>query len=812
MSDSINSESEENQEEQEAVVRKLPDGVELFKEIISHRGWEVRDAQLTMVENITNDILNSDAGYSDTSVMAPVGTGKTLGYAIPAIASGYKSIFCTSNRALQDQIITKDGPELTRDIKELYNYDISFSLLKGKSNYACPDKIDAVINHGIKGQEDDSSLFEDLIDTPPTKSELTQHSIETLLAIKERVLEGMRNYDSVLLDVGDMLSTLPSDIRNAVSASSKCQYCSETYSFDAEDETVFNTEHLSNMMSRIPYPLDYLIENARCGYRMAYLLAMQADIVVINTSLLSAEITKSEHVPDFIPTLIRGAGVVVIDEAHHLERIITESMSQTIETERIRSRADKILKQSEKIKTEKYKNYIKSASNATLAMCDGIESATKRTDFYKSISNNRQIMMDALTVISEYVESGRGTPDAESKEYRRIKHIRFSIYDLVDEITEFYGKLSKRKYDEFFEDDRNGYNLEWRDDDNGYVEATLTPFDLSFFRGNLANEMSKINYFYISTALNTLNPVVSDKFVNYGSGRNSSLIMCSGTITKNTITTVGMNADSFFTVPSPFDPMRSRMYVPSGLPNPNDDDYMYEAYDVIKSSIEASNGGTMVLTTSYMAITGKVDRYGNEVYEGWAPMIERDFGDEYKVLVQGNGMSRAEIIEEFKSDPNSILIATLSFWEGVDIPGDSLRQVILHKAPFPTQDDATFSTRSKWVEEHGGNPFNDVTINYAQIHLGQGAGRLIRAESDLGGIVLLDSRYWDARYGKKLLRLLPQDMPITSSKRAYNKWMRWVADNPGSDSSEMPELSSYWASISSHDSSTVRTKRRRRTF
>jgi len=206
---------------------------------------------------------------------------------------------------------------------------------------------------------------------------------------------------------------------------------------------------------------------------------------------------------------------------------------------------------------------------------------------------------------------------------------------------------------------------------------------------------------------------------------------------------------------SPFDfPRQALLYVPKAMPEPAEAGFTEAVIEAALPVLKASEGRAFLLFTTLRAL-----RRAHQLLEGRI---------DYPLLVQGIG-SRSELLSRFRALGNAVLLGSHSFWEGVDVRGEALSLVVIDKLPFAPPDDPVLAARIEGIRGEGGNPFNDLQLPQAVLQLKQGAGRLIRDETDRGVLMLCDPRLATRPYGRRILASLPP-MALTRDLAAVERF------------------------------------------
>jgi ATP-dependent DNA helicase DinG len=466
---------------------------------------------------------------------------------------------------------------------------------------------------------------------------------------------------------------------------------------------------------------------SRCFVMKARQQAAKADVVVVNHHLLCADMAlKDGGIAELLPTV----DTIIFDEAHQLPDTATQFFGQSVSSRQLIELARDSLRVGfmeakdaapwslliEKF-VQSIREYRLAAGYPRRVDADQIS-----IEFSQALANVLMHLKDLSTVLNAAADRGK-----------EIGHVALRAIRLCDQIEDW--NTAARKPSGVPGSDADG--------------EVLGPHAV---------------WMEVSSALVTLQRVplsVSKPLHEHRTVRPQAWIMLSATLTiankfEHFIEQIGAEDAQVLQCDSPFDYQKQAMlYLPKGLGNPNQPGYAAKLLETTWPLIKANLGRAFVLCTSLRMVS--------ELSQQMAPLIESTAG--FSLIVQGTA-PRAELLERFRNAVSPVLIGSASFWEGVDVVGSQLSLVIIDKLPFAPPDDPLLKARSQALEKNGGNPFSQIQIPAAALALKQGAGRLIRSESDKGMLVLADERLLTKGYGKILLASLPNYQKTSSLDEA----------------------------------------------
>jgi ATP-dependent DNA helicase DinG len=224
----------------------------------------------------------------------------------------------------------------------------------------------------------------------------------------------------------------------------------------------------------------------------------------------------------------------------------------------------------------------------------------------------------------------------------------------------------------------------------------------------------------------------------------------------------GLGQAQTLRVGSPFDyAAHARLYIAAGFPKPSEAGHAAAVATLAARCAGALGGRSFVLTTTLRALQAIGERLREALDAS---------GDAIQVLIQGSAPKR-QLLQQFLDIPASVLVGSQSFWEGIDVPGDALQCVMIDKLPFPPPNDPLVEARVRRLEAQGRNAFADYFVAEAAVSLKQGAGRLIRSETDRGLLVVCDPRMAGMNYGRRLREALPPMTRVATETEALD----WLA-------------------------------------
>ncbi len=655
--------------------------------------FEERKVQIELLKNIARSFNEEKLAVFE----AGTGVGKSYSYLIPsvlwAITNNQKVVISTGTINLQQQLCEKDIPA----VEKILGKQVKYVLVKGRQNYICKRRLSEVT--GLL------DLFED--ETAEMKK-IAQWAASSETGSKSE------------------LSFMPSE----------------------NIWTKVNSESDGCMGMRCPYHNECFVMKVRKE-------AAGANILVVNHHLLFADIESR----------IGGAGYedaavlppykhIVFDEAHGIEAAATSFFSETVNRFKLnkllnqmyRKRKNSeaghlcslaILSSNEEKAGSAYEilTKVKNAlSNVEIASGDLLQNEYSTRLFEGTVRNfgpllvaldNLSSSLGEFCDLVRIVMEGIDEDDKDAPFYWESKIILRRLDSYVILLKNFSLWDEKRDYVFWIQKKKLPIDMVRDGQDSVYVNFIQTPLDISHLMNDGVFEK-------MESVVCTSATLKTGRDFNYWMKRNGlcytdpDRILCAE-------------------YPSPFPYKKNMLFaVPNDAPLPENSEYQQYIEMAVTKLINAAEGRTLVLFTSYESL--------KSAYHTVCAMLK---GFNGRIMKQGDD-DNSKLLDAFKKEKESVLFATDSFWQGVDIPGESLSQVIIVKLPFTVPNDPVFVARSEAITRRGGNSFMELSVPEAVIKFRQGIGRLIRRGDDKGCVVVLDRRIYEKKYGLFFLANVPE--------------------------------------------------------
>ena len=660
---------------------------EILNKVLSN--FSYREQQLDMSKVISDCIKNQHSA----ALEAGTGVGKSLAYLLPAaifaLKTGKRVLVSTNTINLQDQLYLKDLPLVKSILSELDPdaEEINFSILKGRDNYLC------IKNYGNQFVEED-------ID---------------------------QDYSRFLAKIAVWLSKTETGEKSELGLSN---FVNNNYWRRIIPKNKINC-----------YGFD-----GPCFLRNSREKAESSNIIIVNHALLMTDLKSVNSViPDY--------DVLIIDEAHNLEDVASQHLGWKVD--------ERDLKDIFRINYGKYDliEMIANLINREFKNTDGLAQAEDKLKRMINTIEELNIKSKSLFKSVNQIVIGKGNKnsghnslridiDSNFPELNFVRNdwneLKFKLDKLKSDLNRYYKDLKEKitgskiqfeNWNDLFEQ----WIENWEEAKNNLDEfLTSSNNEMVYWIEN--NEQFN-NHVFFSAPINVSKILNKNLFENV-----KSVILTSATLNSNDEfnhlkQTTGLNVDHAKSFGSPFDYDNSvEILLPTMFPEPNANNYQEELDKIIFENVLSANGRAMVLFTSYKSLRNTQKSLKTKL-------------EEYNinVLAQGVDGNPYQIIKRFKKNPKSLILGTLSFWEGVDIDDGSLDLLIITKLPFDVPTHPLFEARSAKYD----NSFIEYALPRAILKFKQGFGRLIRNEKDTGKVLLLDSRITSKRYGKMFLEALP---------------------------------------------------------
>lgn len=661
-------------------------------------GYEYRPQQIEMLQAVV-DALNTP---EHLLVEAGTGTGKSLAYLLPAIqfaVQNQRRVVVSSNTInLQDQLFSKDIP----DVRRILDQPFRAALLKGRGNYLCLRRL------------------------------------SSFRRSRQLTVDGVRVYAKVMAwlpktTTGDQSELLLINSENAIWR--ELQATSETCIGD-----------------RCPY-----YSGGRCFFHRARREAERAHLIVVNHALLLSDLVLENRI-------LPEHDYVIIDEAHHLEEQATNQFGLELGRQDIAAflgtlsqpgttdpsgllgripglfdayQVSEPVRQTIADQIERLLNQIGTAMTNLDVL---FRALTLFLEDYRDTGTRSQTTYDRTIRITPGLRIQPGWSDIEIASDNLATPLK-QIVQGLDQMASWMNRLPDQE-DQLKTDiliEVKAQMQRGTEISHGIDQILVDPDDDFVYWVSVSQYNQEV-------ALHSAPIHVGDMLNERLFSDKDSVILTSATLRTDRDfayieNRLGIDHPARVAVDSPFDFQSAvLLYVPKDIPEPNEPYYQKNVEQAIVNLVQATEGRALVLFTSNSQL--------NATYRATRALLEKE-----GIIVFGQGIdgSRRQVLENFRTTPRSVLMGTRSFWEGIDVVGESLSCLIIARLPFAVPDDPILTARSETFED----PFNQYYLPETILRFRQGFGRLIRSKEDFGVVAVLDKRLITKAYGKTLLRSLP---------------------------------------------------------
>jgi ATP-dependent DNA helicase DinG len=669
--------------------------------------FEPREGQRRMAAAVANAIEDGGTLLAE----AGTGTGKTLAYLIPAILSGRRVLVSTGTKNLQEQVFFKDLPSLRDSIGVAF----TATLMKGRTNYLCLHRWENY-RDAVEG-------------TTGTHGRLIDVGDHVFLPVIQEWAGETRTGDRA------ELHDLPEDLPLWKEISADADAC---------------------LGAECPRYGD-------CFLTLMRQRAAESDVVIVNHHLLCADASVRQSA---YGEVIPSCPTLVVDEAHQLEDVATQYFGVSFSNFRV----DDLVRDAERL--------LPTAPLETERVEDALRALTQITDragiFFAVLSLARAVSATYADARARYTSEAMADCAEEGltlasalEELERALGGRGSGLGTRDpgpgaRDSASLGRRSASR-------EGGGTGEPWLEEGESEAIATIARRardlrqDLRFL---LRADDEGFVYYLEHRGLGTFlraSPVDVSRIVRDALfDRFRTVVLTSATLAVEGSFTyikgrLGIGEATELQVPSEFNyAQQALLYMPRRMPPPKSTSFAEAVARETIALLTRSRGRAFVLFTSY------------RILRAVQPLVEMALP--YPILVQGTA-PRSALIEEFRSTPNAVLLATSSFWQGVDVVGDSLSCVVIDKLPFASPGDPVTSARIDAINARGGDAFAEYQVPLAILSLQQGLGRLIRHRTDRGVLAVLDPRLATMGYGRRFLAALPP-APLTRDLGAVDRFFK----------------------------------------